>query len=312
MAAIYSALALFSLLLIGLYFLGVKPRESWMILLFISVFVVNAGYLAMSVATSLEEALLANRIAYLGSVFLPLCMLMIIAKSCRLKFHPAITGTLIAASIMIFFLAASGGYLPLYYKEVTLVYINGAARLSKVYGPLHFLYLLYLLLYFSLMVASILYALARKHIKKPIHATILAAVVLGNIGVWLVEQFIYVEFEFLSITYIISEVFLLLLYRMLQEYNLLRPEDPVFPPEEASPANRFEQILAAWPGAGSLTSRELDVLNHILENKKRRDIAEIMCVSENTVKKHTSHIFSKLGISSRGELFTRLAAEPRE
>ena len=40
-----------------------------------------------------------------------------------------------------------------------------------------------------------------------------------------------------------------------------------------------------------------------MENEKRKIIAEKMCISENTVKTHTTHIFEKLGISDRAELF---------
>ena len=314
MAVIYGVTSLISLAMIGVYFIVVKKREPWFILLYIAVFVVNAGYLALSVSKTLEEALLANRIAYLGSVFLPLCMLMIIMSTCRLKPKKLVMAALIAFSVLTFLLAASGGYLPLYYKEVSIVYINGVARLNKVYGPLHGLYLLYLLVYFGLMVAVILHAIARKKISAPIHAVILASIVLGNIGVWFVEQLIYVEFEFLSVTYIICEIFLLLLSRMLQVYDLFHiqnaPADEDEPADETHPApSRAEQLLSSWPEAQSLTAREMEVLNYILENVKRRDIAERMCVSENTVKKHTSHIFSKLGVSSRGELFARIAAD---
>lgn len=313
MAIIYGVLALISLVMIGIYFVVVKKREIWFILLYVAIFVVNTGYLALSVSKTLEEALLANRIAYLGSVFLPLCMLMIIMSTCRITPSRITVSILVGISTLIFLLAASGGYLPLYYKEVSLVYINGVARLDKVYGPLHGFYLLYLLSYFGLMVASILHALARKKISAPVHAVILASIVLGNIGVWFVEQLIYIEFEFLSITYIICEIFLLLLSRMLQLYDLLPPEnthDNAKEPDTGSipAASHFEQLLSSWPEAQSLTTRELEVLNYILENTRRRDIAERMCVSENTIKKHTSHIFTKLGVSSRSELFARIAA----
>ena len=310
MALIYGVLALLSLGLIGVYFAAIKQRDSWFVLLYVAIFVVNTGYLALSLSHTLEEALLANRIAYLGSVFLPLCMLMIILSTCRLKPSRVTVSVLVAVSILIFLLAASGGYLPLYYKEVSIVYINGVARLDKVYGPLHCLYLLYLLTYFGLMVAAILQAIARKKISAPVHAVILASIVLGNIGVWFVEQLIYVEFEFLSITYIICGIFLLLLSRMMQLYDLLPTHSaPVNTADPLPAASPMEQLLASWPEAQSLTARELEVLGYILENVKRRDIAERMCVSENTVKKHTSHIFAKLNITSRNELFARITAE---
>ena len=56
----------------------------------------------------------------------------------------------------------------------------------------------------------------------------------------------------------------------------------------------------------TLTVREKEVFLEILKNKKRKAIAEELCVTESTVKKHTSHIFAKLGVSSRVELFEKL------
>ena len=72
---------------------------------------------------------------------------------------------------------------------------------------------------------------------------------------------------------------------------------------------RIREILATWPGMQMLTAREAEVLRALLENMHRRDIAKMLFVSENTVKKHTSNIFAKLGVSNRRELCARLDGE---
>jgi len=48
-----------------------------------------------------------------------------------------------------------------------------------------------------------------------------------------------------------------------------------------------------------LTRRELEVLHLICEGYSNQDIAEKLVVTLNTVKKHTSNIYGKLGVSSR-------------
>ena len=70
-------------------------------------------------------ALWANRIAYLGSVFLPLSMIMIIMKVSRLNYKKWVPYVLGAISVIVFFVAASPGYLDIYYKSVTLENIGG-------------------------------------------------------------------------------------------------------------------------------------------------------------------------------------------
>ena len=44
--------------------------------------------------------------------------------------------------------------------------------------------------------------------------------------IWLVEQLVNWDFEFLSVSYIASELLLLLLYGMIQDYELVVKEQP--------------------------------------------------------------------------------------
>ena len=55
-----------------------------------------------------------------------------------------------------------------------------------------------------------------------------------------------------------------------------------------------------------LTSREQEVLQLILSGKSNREIAEALFISVNTVKTHTSNIFSKYDVGSRAELISTL------
>ena len=114
---VYGITAALSLLLLIGFCTLIRKKEIWFVTLFASVFIVNAGYLTLAISTTLEEALLANRIAYLGSAMLPLTMLMIIKDSCNIKFPKFVTSALVLTSIVVFLIAASPGYLDIYYKE---------------------------------------------------------------------------------------------------------------------------------------------------------------------------------------------------
>lgn len=292
MSLIYGVIACLSLLLLLGYGLFYRRKEPWFLVLFISVFVTNLGYFVLSVSGTLGEAMLANRIAYLGSVCLPLCMLMIILNLCELRPRRIMTGVLIGVSVLVFLLAASGGYLQLYYKEVSMEIINGAAKLHKVYGPLHSVYFVYLFAYLAAMVSVIVYAAVKKQGQLRKFAPIMCTVVLLNMAIWFVEQQINGDFEFLAVSYIVSELLLLMLHNILpeQEEQLQSVLDPYL----------------VCPQLAELTKREMDVLKLILENKKRKEIAEELFVTENTVKKHTAHIYEKLQICDRSELLLKL------
>lgn len=57
--------------------------------------------------------------------------------------------------------------------------------------------------------------------------------------------------------------------------------------------------LAEHVGEESLTERERDVLQHLAEGSRNREIAERLLISEETVKVHVKHILDKLGASDR-------------
>ena len=48
-----------------------------------------------------------------------------------------------------------------------------------------------------------------------------------------------------------------------------------------------------------LTKQEQTILEHILDDKTNKDIAEVLFVSVSTVKTHINSIYKKLNVSSR-------------
>jgi len=57
--------------------------------------------------------------------------------------------------------------------------------------------------------------------------------------------------------------------------------------------------LAEHMGDEHLTDRELEVLRHVSEGSRNRDIAHKLFIAEDTVKVHVKHIMGKLGAADR-------------
>lgn len=64
----------------------------------------------------------------------------------------------------------------------------------------------------------------------------------------------------------------------------------------------WARIVRKPSGLGGLTSREIEIVSAIQAGNSNREIAEKLSISEETVKRHLSNIFAKLGVSSRLEL----------
>ncbi len=59
--------------------------------------------------------------------------------------------------------------------------------------------------------------------------------------------------------------------------------------------------IAEHLGEHPLSGRELDVLRHVADGNRNRDIAGLLFISEETVKVHLKHVMEKLGASDRTE-----------
>ena len=79
-----------------------------------------------------------------------------------------------------------------------------------------------------------------------------------------------------------------------------RDDDPIYAREDDHLV--LTRVLAATSGLiAPLTARELEVLGLIAMGKSNRNIADELVVTLETVKKHASHIFAKLGAANRTE-----------
>jgi DNA-binding CsgD family transcriptional regulator len=315
MAVFYGISCALALILLIFYFFVDNKREKWLMSLFISILICNVGYFLLSLSRTLTFALISNSIAYIGNVFLPFFMLMLILDVCKIKHSKALNYTLLAIGVIILFVATSGGYLPIYYKNVSLEIINNGAKLVKVYGPLHILYFIYLFSYMSAMISVLIYSIAKKKILSKMHASFLCVIVFGNILVWLIEQFIEHNFEFLCVSYIINECLLLFLYGMLREYKYIKNQSKDEPTknvdmsvldfDEKFTEEQIAIVFTTLTEVNTLTKREKEILKHMLLGERRKEIAINLYVTESAVRKHTTNIFRKLNITSRDELYKK-------
>lgn len=308
-SVIYAAAAVLSLLLLAAYFILPKKKELWFWVLFTAVFVVNTGYYLLSIANTLDGALWANRLSYAGSVFLPLSMLLIILQTLGIKYSHWLTKILLFISFVVFLVAASPGYLDIYYADVTITQINGATALVKEYGPWHMLYYAYLATYFASMIGFIVWKAKKRNFDANLHSTILAAAVFVNIGIWLMGQLVDVNFEFLSISYVMTSLFILFL-KLLQEEMVKIQDDKIKfqilasakPGQEDMFPVDHDKVQTFKDGVSTLTPTEHKIYDLYLQGKTTQEILEALNIKENTLKYHNKNIYSKLGVTSRKEL----------
>ena len=314
MTMVYGAVAMLSVLLLIGYLLLEKKKERNFIFLISCVAIVNTGYFLLAAANSLRMAMFANGVSYFGAAYSMLAMLLIISEVCRMKKRNWLRCLFVGISTAAFALAASGDWLGLYYTSVDITSIGGMTKLVKEYGPLHILYTVYLLSYVLIMVGIIWYAAKKQRMSSFKYTILLFVAVLLNIGVWAVEQCFDENFEFLSVSYIVTEVILLLLYGMLRDYGIVQPDGQVVSAQmltqlntrritPGAPPPGMEDLLFAFAEkVRTLSSAERRILDFYIEGHDTADIPDLAFISIHTVKKHNHSIYQKLGVASRDEL----------
>ena len=71
-------------------------------------------------------------------------------------------------------------------------------------------------------------------------------------------------------------------------------------------------FVTDWKGRVLLSRREQEVVSKVAEGMRNREIAELLRVSEHTVKNHLFRIYERLGISNRAELILYLHSHKNE
>ena len=141
------------------------------------------------------------------------------------------------------------------------------------------------------------------------------AIVIGNIGMWIVEKIVEWNFEMLSISYLMSVFAFYFVYILLQDYILkkdlpnpavLEEKPTIVVVDNLTVGEKMKIVLAQLTADKTLTVKETEVLEQMLDGKSRKEIAKALGVSENTAKTHVAHLYEKLGISSRQQLLAIL------
>ena len=64
-------------------------------------------------------------------------------------------------------------------------------------------------------------------------------------------------------------------------------------------AGRLDRAIGGAPSPGGLSAREVEVLGRLARGATNREIAEVLGISERTVDRHVSNIYTKLDVSTR-------------
>ena len=216
---ITAVLAVINLFVLIFIFEPKKTNYYFMILMLLFA-LTNGAYLAIAVSTSLEEAVLANKISYLGGCFMPPIILFLICAICNYTIRPWLRCLLYTYSAVVYFSVLTIGYSNIYYDRIYLEKFMDATVLGHTYGPAHKLFYVILYGYLITQVVLLVYSLVKKRAVSRYSLGALLIMEAVTISLFIAGRIVNSNIEIMPLVYVIDGWFFLYMYQRGMIYNV--------------------------------------------------------------------------------------------
>lgn len=198
-----------------------RPLNSFFTAFFFSIVLADFGHLFLALSTTIEGAIVANKVCYLGSCFLPLLLFLLICRLCSYEIPRFVKLLLFAYSSLVFALSCTVGFSDIFYESVRYVVLNGYGSYMPTYGPGHILW--NVLLYFYAVANIVLIILAEKQKRNVSYKTLIAIAALAfvSIALFVVARYMENDTLLMPLIYLIDELVLLYICALVKMHDVM-------------------------------------------------------------------------------------------
>ena len=217
--AVMSIWALVNLIVFLLFFC--EKKLNYYILAILTILTIsNAGIWCMAMSDTLNEAIIAKKIYYVGGCFSPPIILIVIFKMCNINIKKWIENVLVLFSFIVYGMVLTIGYNDMYYTSVRLAKEGDATVIIPEYGFCHNFFYVLLYGYLLIGIVVLLYSLKNQNQVSRKNLWALIGIEIMTIVIFLIGRVINPGLEVTPLTYAIDGLILLYLNRRVTVYNL--------------------------------------------------------------------------------------------
>ncbi len=218
--SLYLATFLISVVLIGRLLVRNKNVDSAVVVFAVLIMINNLGRFLVSTSTTLEVAILANKILYFGGCYLPVMLIVVMTNFCKIKVPKIVRILFVLIPSIIFTSVLTIGYNGLYYEKVELAFGDGYSYLVKDYGPMHPLFIIYTISCCVIYIAIIAYTIFKKK-----NVSLRMLMLTGGLGVLVASTYVFQsllksKFEWVSVTYLFAVALLTAMVERLNMFDM--------------------------------------------------------------------------------------------
>ena len=140
-----------------------KTFDVYFTLVFTMIPLVNLGYVLRDAAVSLDSALNAQKIIYIGGCYLIFFIMLSIFNMCRVRVSRLVRTLIFLFISVIFGFVLTIGIYPFFYRDASFEMVDGRGVLTRTYGPVHTIFYIMLGICFAMSFAVIIHAWLRKN-----------------------------------------------------------------------------------------------------------------------------------------------------
>lgn len=198
--------------LIGLaYLLQQWPSrpQSFMLFLWLAVLIYSIGYLFELTATTMEEALLATKLSYMGKIYIPPLAFFFVTRYCGIKIPRGIVLGLTAVHTAVLVLVLTCEYHNFFYKEISFTKEGMFPHLVHLHGVGYVAYMALVLCYslVILAISVVRYYKAKEERKKVL--SMMIVVLCPAFGLVLYLSGLTQGYDSTAVCYVISGIVML-------------------------------------------------------------------------------------------------------
>lgn len=178
------------------------------------------GYYMLSVSDTLETAIWANKIMYVGGCYLPFVVFLVVTRLCNIRVNNYFKYGLLGYATVVLGFVMTIGHNDWYYKSVELVQGNGFKYLVKEYGTFHILYPVMMVLYSVMLISFIIYAV-KKRKEIPTRTVVTMSFLCAAVFLtYIVERLVGSKVSYLTIGYVIGMLLLIRYFDRINMYDM--------------------------------------------------------------------------------------------
>ncbi len=218
--ALYFVTFLVSLLLLTVNLIGNKKANTLFVVFSLSVAMNCWGTFLLSVSGTLEVAILANKILYVGGCFTAPLAILLIVQTCNIRWPGWLTALLFGLGAVTYGFVLTIGHSEIYYKSVELAQTDGYYYLVKEYGPAHRLQTIYMILCILIMLGHLIAVLTKNRSLSFKMAPVISIVGIAVILCYILARLFNSKIEWMSIGFLIGSVMMMLMLNRFNMYDM--------------------------------------------------------------------------------------------